>query len=95
MINSDATTAKEILKNIENASIARLDEELKQSKLAIEKGEDVKTQVEIIAAWEDWYVKAAATTSDLVSEISLIQSDIEKTQAIIKEKAKSVIEALK
>lgn len=94
LINSDATTAKEILKNIENAAIARLNEELKQSKLAIEKGEDVKMQVEIIAAWEDWYVKAAATTSDLVSDISLIQSDIKKTQAVIKEKASNIVQSL-
>ncbi|WKD85374.1 Aminopeptidase YwaD [Polaribacter huanghezhanensis] len=90
LINADANTAKKVLKNIENAAITRLNEELKQGKLAMEKGEDVKTQVEIVTAWEDWYVKAAATTSDMVSDVSLIQSDIEKVQAVIKEKAANI-----
>ena len=94
LINSDATTAKKVLKNIENAAIARLDEELKQSKLAIEKGEDVQIQLEIIAAWEDWYVKAANTTLDMVSDGLLIQSEIENTQTMIKEKAASIVQKL-
>jgi aminopeptidase YwaD len=94
LLNSDANTAKKVLTNIENAAIARLNEELKQSKLAIEKGEELKTQLEIIAAWEDWYVKAADTTSDMVSDVSLIKSEIEKTQSAIKAKAKSIKEEL-
>lgn len=94
LLNSDENTAKKVLTNIENAAIARLNEELKQSKLAIEKGEDVKTQLEIIAAWEDWYVKAANATSDMVSDISLIKSEIEKIQSTIKAKAKSITQEL-
>jgi aminopeptidase YwaD len=94
LLNSDKNTAKKVLKNIENAAIARLNEELKQSKLAIEKGEEVKTQVEIITAWKDWYVKAAATTSDMVSDVLLIQSEIEKVQVIIKEKAANIVQEL-
>ncbi|WP_347172891.1 M28 family peptidase [Polaribacter uvawellassae] len=94
LLNSDANTAKKVLKNIENAAISRLNEELKQGKLAIEKGDEVKTQLEIIAAWEDWYVKAAATTSDMVSDVSLIQSEIEKVQTVIKEKAASITQEL-
>jgi len=94
LINADENTAKKVLKNIEIAAIARLNEELKQSKLAIEKGEDAKTQLEIINAWEDWYVKAAATVTDMVSEISLIKVEIEKTQSVIKAKSKSITEEL-
>ncbi len=94
LLNADANTAKKVLKNIENAAIARLNEELKQGKLAIEKGDEAKTQIEIIAAWEDWYVKAAATTTDMVSDVSIIQSEIEKVQSIIKEKAASITQEL-
>jgi len=94
LLNSDVNTAKKVLKTIENAAISRLNEELKQSKLAIEKGEDVKTQLEIIAAWEDWYVKSADTTSDMVSDISLITSEIKKTKSAIKAKAKNIREEL-
>ena len=46
LINADEYTAKKVLKNIENAAITRLNEELKQGKLAIEKGEDVKPDIE-------------------------------------------------
>lgn len=94
LINADATTAKSVLKNIENAAVARLNEELKQGKLAIEKGEEATVQVEIITAWEDWYIKAANTTIDMVSDSTLIQADIEKTQAAIKAKAASCIQEL-
>ncbi len=94
LLNADVNTAKKVLKNIENAAIARLNEELKQGKLAIEKGDETKTQIEIIAAWEDWYVKAAATTTDMVSDVSIIQSEIEKVQSIIKEKAASITQEL-
>ena len=94
LINADENTAKQVLSNIENAAIARLNEELKQSKLAIKKGDKVETQLEIIAAWEDWYVIAASTTSDMVSDISLIKSTIEKTQSAIKAKAKSIVNEL-
>ena len=94
LINADENTAKQVLSNIEKAALARLDEELKQSKLAIKKGDKVETQLEIIAAWEDWYVKAANTTSDMVADVSLIKSTIEKTQSAIKTKAKSIVDKL-
>ena len=83
LINADENTAKQVLSNIENAAIARLNEELKQGKLAIDKGGKLETQKEIIAAWKDWYVKAAATVVDMVSDVNLIQPEIEKTQTVI------------
>jgi aminopeptidase YwaD len=83
LINADENTAKNVLKNIESAAVTRINEELKQGKLAIDKGEKLKTQKEIIAAWQDWYIKATETVVDMVSDINLIQSEIEKTQAII------------
>ena len=83
LINADENTAKNVLKSIEFAAIERINEELKQGKLAIDKGGKLETQKEIIAAWQDWYIKATATVVDMVSDVNLIQSEIEKTQAVI------------
>ncbi|MDG1040991.1 MAG: M28 family peptidase [Polaribacter sp.] len=94
LINANETTASNILKNIENAAVTRLNEELKQGKLALIKGESKETQIEIITAWEDWYLKATNTTTDMVNDSLLIKKDIDKTQSVIKTTAKSVIKEL-
>ncbi len=74
LINSDVNTAKETIEEIQAAGIERLNEELKQGMLALEKGDTLATQIEILKAWEDWYVKAIATTSDMVADGSLLKS---------------------
>ena len=94
LVNSDETTAKRVLESIEEAAINRLEEEQKQSKLAIENGDTLEEQIEIINTWEDWYLKAASTTNDMVKDNGLIKSSIESTQKAISEKAKSVLDAL-
>jgi len=94
LVNSDENTAKRVLESIEQAAISRLEEEQKQSKLAIENGDTLEEQIEIIKTWEDWYLKAVSTTSDMVNDNSLIKSSIESTQKTISDKAKSVLDAL-
>ena len=94
LINSDENSAKKILVTIEKAAVARLNEELKQGKIAIQKGETVKTQIEIIDAWEDWYLKSVQTTSDMVSDSNILKTDIETTQNTIKSVAKGIREIL-
>lgn len=93
LINADQDTAKSVIKSIETAAIDRLNEELKQSKIALDKGEDLDTQLQIIKAWEDWYLKALATTKDMV--VSSITNDLENTQKRIKIKAQDIINNLK
>ena len=88
LINSDINTVKAVLKNIELAATGRINEELKQGKIALEKGEKLATQKEIINAWEDWYLKAASTVVDMVSESASVQSEIEQTQSVISAIAK-------
>ena len=95
LLNADEQTAKTIIENIETAAITRLDEEFKQSNIALENGEDLKTQIDILNAWEDWYNKAIETTKDMVNESSLITPIIEKTQNNIKAKTEYYINALK
>ncbi len=94
LVNSDANTAKLVLENIEQAAINRLQEELEQSQLAVQNGNSLEEQMEIIKAWEDWYLKAASTTLDMVNDENLIKSSIEATHIAISKKAKSVLDVL-
>ena len=94
LINSDKNSAKKVLSTIEKSAVARLNEELKQGKLAIQKGDSLKTQVQIINAWEDWYLKSVQTATDMVSDNNLIKTDIETTQSTIKSVAKGIREIL-
>ena len=83
LLNADEKTAKSILKDLEKAAIKRFNEELKQSKIAINKGESLATQLEIITAWKDWYHKSFATTLDMVSDKKTISKEIENSQKLI------------
>ena len=94
LINADETTAKKVLNSIEKAAVNRLNEELKQGKIAIEKGETINSQIEVIEAWEDWYDKAIATVTDMVSNQELIASEIETTKNTVKGVAKGIKEVI-
>ncbi len=95
LLNSDKDTAKEILKNIENVSVSRLQEELEQGLLAIQNGGILEEQIEIIRAWEDWYLKAANSVLDMVKDKDLMNANIEATKKKIKEEVNIVLTALK
>jgi Zn-dependent M28 family amino/carboxypeptidase len=94
LINSDVESAKKVLITLEKAAVARLNEELKQGKIAIQKGDSIKIQVAIINAWEDWYLKSVQTTTDMVSDTNLITSDLETTKNTIKSIANGIREIL-
>lgn len=95
LINSDEVTAKSVIKNIETAGINRLNEELKQSKLALQKGDSLKTQIAIISAWEDWYLKSIATSYDMVQDSLTLKPMVEKSQDLINDTAQKIILQLK
>lgn len=94
LLNSDKVTAKSIIKKIESAAINRLEEEHLQSKLALQKGDSLKTQMAIINAWEDWYVKSIATSYDLVKDSLILNSSVVKSQNIIKKAARKILEQI-
>ena len=94
LINADETTAKSVLKEIELSAIARINEELKQGNIALKKGEKLALQIEIINTWADWYVRAAKTVVDMVSDAKILKPEIEKTQTAIKAIAKKNIDLL-
>jgi aminopeptidase YwaD len=83
LLNADENTAKSVLSDLEKAAVVRLNEELKQSKIALNNGDSLATQIEIIEAWKDWYQKSFATTKDLVSDEKTIRKEIEKSQKLI------------
>jgi len=94
LLNADENSAKQLLVTIEKAAVARLNEELKQGKIAIQKGDSIKTQLEIIDAWQDWYLKTIRTTTDMVADDNLLKADIETTQNTVKSVAKGIREIL-
>jgi Zn-dependent M28 family amino/carboxypeptidase len=95
LLNADENTAKTILSKLEKAAINRLNEELKQSKIAINKGGSLETQIEIINAWNDWYQKSFAATYDLVSNENSIKKEVENFQKMIDTISIKMIEGLK
>lgn len=91
LLNADKNTAKSILLDLEIAAKSRLNEELKQSKIAINNGDSLKTQIEIITAWNNWYQKSFETTKDLISNENIIKSNIEKSKKLVDSISKAII----
>lgn len=94
LVNANDKSAKAILKDIKKAAFSRLKEEQKQSELALSKGDSLKTQKAIINAWNDWYVKTAQTTEDVVKNNAAFTTDVEQTQKAIDSVSSKIIEAL-
>ena len=95
LLNADETTAKNVIKIIENAGVDRLNEELKQGQIAIQNGEKVATQQKIIEAWEDWYHKAIESAIDMVETEASITKSIQKSQEVIQTTAEKIIQNIK
>ena len=95
LLNADEITAKGIVYNIEIAAISRLEEEFKQGQIAIENGDKQATQIEIIKAWEDWYLKALESTKDMVSGESNFEYSIQKSKETVTNKTEELISDLK
>ncbi|UAM98153.1 M28 family peptidase [Polaribacter litorisediminis] len=95
LLNSDEKTAKTIQLNLQKAALNRFHEELKQSKIAIHKGDSLSIQIAILNAWKDWYKKSLTTTLDLVSDETLINKEIKARQRLIDSIVANKIEELK
>ncbi len=95
LLNAQKAVAAHIIETIQKRAIARLDEELKQGQLAIENGGKRATQIKIIRAWEDWYIKAIATTQDMMADSAILEESIAKAQQMVSEAANSKITILK
>ncbi|MEQ9443257.1 MAG: M28 family peptidase [Cyclobacteriaceae bacterium] len=91
LLNADESTAQQVIDEVQEAGIARLETELIQSQLAMSEGATPTSQTEIIQAWEDWYIQALATCSDMVDDPARVQSDIETAQSSIRSTANNTI----
>lgn len=94
LLNADAKTADDMIETIEKAAMSRLNEELKQGQIAIQNGDKLSEQIEIIKAWEDWYLKAIASTVDMVPQEAMIKESIMKAQASVNATVTKIIEEL-
>ncbi|MEO9077206.1 MAG: M28 family peptidase, partial [Gelidibacter sp.] len=94
LLNADAKTANNMIDTIEKAAISRLHEELKQGRIAMQNGNKLSEQIEVIQAWEDWYIKAIASTVDMVSQEEILKKSIVKAQSRVKATATKIIEEL-
>ena len=94
LLNAGEKTAKSIIVDLEKAAVHRLNEELKQSKIALNKGDSLATQIEIITTWKDWYKKSFATTLDIVSDKQLINKEIESAQNLIDSISSTILKEL-
>ena len=94
LLNADKNTAKTMIANLEKAAIIRLNKELKQSKIALTNGDSLKTQIEIINAWKDWYKNSFTTTLDLVSNEQLINKEIASSHKLMDSIATRIINQL-
>ena len=95
LLNAEDEFAKIILLDLERAAVNRLEEELKQSKIALNKGDSLTTQIKIISAWKDWYQKSFSTTLDVVSNKKTFKNEIEKSSKLIDSIATKITEELK
>ena len=94
LLNADKNTAKTIIADLEKAAIIRLNKELKQSKIALNSGDSLNTQIEIINAWKDWYKNSFTTTLDLVSNEQLIKKEIASSHKLMDSIATRIINQL-
>ena len=94
LLNGNDTIAKSILQNIEKAGISRLQEEEKQSEIALQKGDSLSTQISIISAWKDWYINSSKTTLDIVKDSTNHQEYIRETTKKIDSLSSAIIKKL-
>ena len=75
-------------------STTQLKEEQKQSEQALSKGDSLHSQTAIITACNDWYLKTAKTTQDIVKDNAAFNSEVKNTQKVIDSVASKIIEGL-
>lgn len=95
LLNANKRTAKSILKTIESKAVSRLKEEQKLSEISLLKRDSLNTEIAIISAWNDWYIKTARTTLDMVNDSTQLTKNIEETQKRINLMSSEIIEKLK
>tara|TARA_R110002111_G_scaffold47695_11_gene85141 strand:+ start:32 stop:541 length:510 start_codon:yes stop_codon:yes gene_type:complete len=96
LVNGDSYTAMDIVQIVKDAATNRLAEEFLLSEKSVKGGNPVENEITIIKAWEDWYIKAIASTIDLASPENkvILEKAILGAQAIIETQSKVFIAEL-
>ena len=96
LLNSDTSTALDLLTTIEMAAQQRLDEEFHLSLESIENGGKLSDELQIMKAWKDWYLKTMKTVADMAQKTNhTLSKAIKSAQKKLKRLTKSQIKLLK
>lgn len=93
LLNSDITTASWIIEETMQVAKSRLTTEFELSKDAIASGASKESQMEILTAWNDWYVKTIATVKDMTTDPD-IDEEIMISQNKIRAFSKNLLDQL-
>ncbi|TLP77361.1 M28 family peptidase [Maribacter sp. ACAM166] len=95
LVNSDSSFALEQISVLKEQALLRLSNEFELSKTAIENGEKLAHEIQILNAWNDWYNKAIASVIDVVNEDdSSVKNAINDAQKKIESKSDALLEKL-
>lgn len=95
LVNADADFALEQLEILRQQALQRLTDEFRLSKNALQEGGKVTEEIEILKAWEDWYLKSISSVSDVVKETdATVKKSIIAAQTEIESKSDELIQAL-
>lgn len=93
LLNSDEATASLIIEKIIRVAQSRLYTELELSQKAISQGTSKESQMEILNAWSDWYIKTLDTVKDMTVNAD-IDSKIVKSQKTLRSFTESLLRQL-
>ena len=96
LVNADAAFGQQQLTILKERALQRLNDEHDLSKKAIQNGSPVSAEIEVIQAWEDWYVKSMKSFNDVLDDSnSVLENEIEKAQGAIQSKSTQYIQSLR
>ncbi|MGH1384749.1 M28 family peptidase [Kordia sp.] len=95
LINADDTTGKQIIQTILDKAEKRLRDEFEISKTAVTNGKLNTDEIQILTAWNNWYIDALGSTDDLVPASSnLLKNEINKAQETLRKITDTLIQKL-
>ena len=95
LVNADADFGHKQLRILKEQALQRLTDEFILSEKAVQEGSSVSDEIEVLQAWEEWYVKSMKSVSDvLYTTDSSLENEIKKAQREIKSKSAEFIQSL-
>lgn len=96
LVNSNEFKAIKVLTQLEKEATERLTIEFNLSKKVVQNNGDLKHEISILDAWEDWYLKSFSTTMDMVlnSDVRL-KKEIKKAQETLAKTKQQFVKKLR